>query len=243
MKKKILMMLTVIATMGLVVSGCGSESKKVTVEIETESAVDVTEDTSVKSDVTEIEEEVIISDYLMEHGITITPCNEVTSMVIADYNSDELHERKVSVSVEAVPSEEDGYTDTTLKVIWDTSENKDLSTWYGIYDRYTGIDLEYSYIAFESEGGTATNTAIVEVDGKRYDCAYTFDWNTSAEKNYVATFTLHHPSEYDGLVFSVGGDTTSMKELRETLDTSVVHKLADFPELIEGYYFFTATDN
>lgn len=250
-KKNLILTLAVVATMGMVLTGCGGDKPdKVTVDVqkeqetstevanpenqplidedatqetETETATDTVEVEIKENGETVSDEQVAVGDYLSEHGITITPQASVTSMEIARYNSDTLHERNVTITVETVPSDEEGYSDTIFKAVWDTSSDTDFNTTYGIYDRYTGCDLTTTgeSVAFADEGGTYENAFLLTVDDKQYDCSYTFDWDTSDYTAYTGIIKVHHPSEYDGVVFEAGKLTDSMKKLRDTLGDSV----------------------
>lgn len=214
-------------------------------EAEAESTVEVV-DVVIKEDGKNVvEEQVEVSDYLSEHGIAITPCGKIT-MPMAYYNSDDVHDKEVVTSIEVVPSEEEGYTDTIFRAEIDVATSgKDYLSTYCIYDRYTGVDLTFTSpdVSFVNESGTHKEVCIVEVDGKQYDCSFTFSSDKSNSDIWIVTLTLHHPSDYDGAVFQMGGLTASRKAFGDSLDDSIQLKLADYPELLEDQYFFTATNN
>lgn len=270
MKKNLIMTLAVVATMGMVLTGCGGDKPdKITVDVQNEQETstevanpenqplideDATQEaeTVPSTDTIEVEikengetvsdEQVAVGDYLSEHGITITPQASVTSMEIARYNSDTLHERNVTITVETVPSDEEGYSDTIFKAVWDTSTDTNLNTSYEAYDRYTGVSLipVDGGSSFGDEGGTNVNAVIVELDGKQYDCTETFVWDTSDYTAYTCIYTIHHPSEYDGVVFDVSAGTASRHAWECTEHTSC--KLADHPEWTGNDLYFTASD-
>ena len=56
------------------------------------------------------------------------------------------------------------------------------------------------------------------------------------------TVTIHHPSDYDGVVFQFGKLTASQDTVTNNIDYSKAYKVTDYPELLDGQYFFTATD-
>lgn len=203
--------------------------------------VEIIEDGTVVSD-----EQVEVGDYLSEHGIIVTPCGEM-KMTMARMNSDEVVDTTVVTAIEVVPSSEEGYSDTifTAKVDVAATNNNFNSAWH-VYDRYTGYDLEglAEQVVLVAESGSSTNTAVVEIDGKEYDCIVAFDADIDSDPNYLyLTITVHHPVEYDGVVFEAGKLTATMQSVETTVDKSVVRKIADYPELIEGHYFFTASNN
>ncbi len=216
----------------------------------TEEATEETTDDTVEVEIVEdgttvSDEQVKVGDYLSENGITITPQGEMM-MTLARLNSDELVDTTVVTSIveEAV---EEGYVNTifTAKVDVASTGNNFNSAWH-VYDRYTGYDLEglAEQLVLVDESGSSTNKAIVEVDGKEYDCTVTSSADTTSDPNYwYVTITVHHPAEYNGVVFEAGKLTATMQSVKATIDKSVVRKIADYPELIEGHYFFTATDN
>lgn len=274
MKKNLIMKTLVVAgMMGLMLTGCGKGApEKVTVEVEptveattevanpeeqplideeptvtpaeptTEDTVEVVieEEGTVVSD-----EQVEVGDYLSENGITITPQGTMT-MPVAYYNSDETHDKTVEITVETVPSDEEGYVDTILTKKWDVATTG-TNFLYGFdaYDRYTGyqLTLPNEEVTFLNEGGTYTDAVIIEVNGVQYDCSVTSTWDTSDASTWVGTFTIHHPKEYDGVVFRVGKQTATISAFEATLSQTTAHKLADYPELLDQQYFFTATDN
>lgn len=277
-RKNLIMSLAVVATMGMVLTGCGNKPEKVAVEVQeteevqetqddtveeptqeeeatepTEEVEATTEDTGTDTDTVDLEikegdetvvdEQVEVGDYLSEHGITITPQGTMM-MTLARNNSDELVDTTVVTSVVEEPAE-DGYTNTIFRAEIDkASINNDFNSYYGIFDRYTGYDLTFTGndVTFGNEGGTYTDVCVVEVDGQKYDCSYTFDWDASGETTCVATLTVHHPAEYDGVVFQMGKLTATRENFEMSLDDSVQRKLADYPELYEGHYFFTASN-
>lgn len=274
-RKNLIMSLAVVATMGMVLTGCGNKPEKVAVEVQeteeiqetqddtveeptqeeeatepTEEVEATTEDTDTvdleikEGDETVVDEQVEVGDYLSEHGITITPQGTMM-MTLARNNSDELVDTTVVTSVVEEPAEE-GYTNTIFRAEIDvaSTDNNFNSAWH-VYDRYTGYDLEglAEQLVLVDESGSSTNKAIVEVDDKEYDCIVTVDADTDSDPNYwYVTITVHHPTEYDGVVFEAGKLTATMESVETTVDKSVVRKIADYPELIEGHYFFTASD-
>ena len=102
-----------------------------------------------------------------------------------------------------------------------------------------------------SEEGYSDTTLKVDIDAKaaagqyctQYDCALTADMNM--DSNYVqhVTVTVHHPSNYNGVVFVFGGQTATQSTAYNAIDTSKTFTIADYSDVfIDGQYFFTATD-
>ncbi|MBQ8199102.1 MAG: hypothetical protein IJZ76_06720 [Lachnospiraceae bacterium] len=273
MKKKMIMSLVVAGMMGLMLTGCGDKTpEKVTVEMEpttevttevtnpeeqplvdeeptveaTEEATDDTVEVEVVEDGTTVsDEQVEVGDYLTENGITITP-QGTHVMKMADYGADTTHDREVEIKVETVPSSEEGYSDTILTARVDVTIGTNFNSGWHVYDRYTGLDLKGTAedVEYYNEGGTNTTEGSLDVDGMLYDCSVTFNADTTSDPTaWLVTYTVHHPSEYDGVVFEVGKLSASQDALEDSLDDSVVRKIADYPELMEDQFYFTATDN
>ena len=102
---------------------------------------------------------------------------------------------------------------------------------------YIGSHTVYELIA------VGENVVVVDVDGTQYDCALTADMNM--DSNYVqhVTVTVHHPSDYNGVVFVFGGQTATQNTAYNAIDTSKTFTIADYSDVfIDGQYFFTATD-
>lgn len=271
MKKNLIMSLMVAGMIGLMLTGCGNKPEKITVEVEptveattevsdseekplideeptvepaeptTETATDNTIEVEIVEDGTVVsDEQVEVGDYLSEHGITITP-QGTHVMKMADYGTDNTHDREVEIKVETVPAEE-GYSDTILTAIIDTKIGTNFNSGWGVYDRYTGSDLTVAseFVQFNGAGGTDTKACVIEVDGKQYDCIATIDVDTSNAEFWKVTVTVHHPAEYDGVVFSVGKLSASQSAFECTEHAAC--KLADHELFLEDHYFFTASN-
>lgn len=252
MKKKALTGILVASMLGMMLTGCG-DNKEVTktddtkVEITTEKESEATE--TVVEETTEVTTEApveeVASDFLTENGLTVTPNGSMT-IPLAVMNTDDMIDVPITTSVETVASSEEGYSDTTLKV--DIDAKAAAGQYYtcnvSAFDRYTGTSYESKPTSLGTNNGSMhENVVVVDVDGTQYDCALTADMNM--DSNYVqhVTVTVHHPSDYDGVVFIFGGQTATQNTAYNAIDTSKTFTIADYSDVfIDGQYFFTATD-
>lgn len=247
MKKKALTGILVASMLGMMLTGCG-DNKEVTktddtkVEITTEKESEATE--TVVEETTEVTTEApvekVASDFLTENGLTVTPNGSMT-IPLAVTGTDDTVDASVTTSVETVASSEEGYSDTTFTATMSNS-SKDFTFYATAFDRYTGVDFEGKHTDFgASNGSTHQEVVVIDVDGKQYDCAYNADQSVS-DGTTVFTMTIHHPSEYDGVVFQLGKGTKSIVSTAETIDYSQTFKITDYAGMTDGQYFFTATD-
>lgn len=247
MKKKALTGILVASMLGMMLTGCG-DNKEVTktddtkVEITTEKESEATE--TVVEETTEVATEApveeVASDFLTENGLTVTPNGSMT-IPLAVTGTDDTVDASVTTSVETVASSEEGYSDTTFTATMSNS-SKDFTYYATAFDRYTGVDFEGKHTDFGvSNGSTHQEVVVIDVDGKQYDCAYNADQSVS-DGTTVFTITIHHPSEYDGVVFQLGKGTKSIVDIAETIDYSQTFKITDYAGMTDGQYFFTATD-
>lgn len=252
MKKKALTGILVASMLGMMLTGCG-DNKEVTktddtkVEITTEKESEATE--TVVEETTEVATEApveeVASDFLAENGLTVTPNGSMT-IPLAVKDTDDMIDVPVTTSVETVASSEEGYSDTTLKV--DIDAKAAAGQYYtcnvSAFDRYTGTSYESKPTSLGTNNGSMhENVVVVDVDGTQYDCALTADMNM--DSNYVqhVTVTVHHPSDYNGVVFIFGGQTATQNTAYNAIDTSKTFTVADYSDVfIDGQYFFTATD-
>ena len=252
MKKKALTGILVASMLGMMLTGCG-DNKEVTktddtkVEITTEKESEATE--TVVEETTEVETEApteeVKADFLTENGLTVTPNGSMT-IPLAVMNTDDMIDVPITTSVETVASSEEGYSDTTLKV--DIDAKAAAGQYYtcnvAAFDRYTGTSYESKPTSLGTNNGSMhENVVVVDVDGTQYDCALTADMNM--DSNYVqhVTVTVHHPSDYNGVVFVFGGQTATQNTAYNAIDTSKTFTIADYSDVfIDGQYFFTATD-
>lgn len=252
MKKKALTGILVASMLGMMLTGCG-DNKEVTktdetqVEITTEKESEATE--TVVEETTEVATEApveeVASDFLTENGLTVTPNGSMT-IPLAVMNTDDMIDVPITTSVETVASSEEGYSDTTLKV--DIDAKAAAGQYYtcnvSAFDRYTGTSYESKPTSLGTNNGSMhENVVVVDVDGTQYDCALTADMNM--DSNYVqhVTVTVHHPSDYNGVVFIFGGQTATQNTAYNAIDTSKTFTIADYSDVfIDGQYFFTATD-
>lgn len=246
MKKKMLTGILAVSMLGLVLVGCG-DNKEVTktdesqVEITTEKESETATETETPTEVaTEAPTEEVKADFLAENGLTVTPNGSMT-IPLAVTGTDDTVDVSVTTSVETVASSEEGYSDTTFTATMSNS-SKDFTFYATAFDRYTGIDFEGKHTDFgASNGSTHQEVVVIDVDGKQYDCAYNADQSVSGGTT-VFTMTIHHPSEYDGVVFQLGKGTKSILSTAETIDYAQAFKITDYAGMTDGQYFFTATD-
>ena len=246
MKKKMLTGILAVSMLGLVLVGCG-DNKEVTktdesqVEITTEKESETATETETPTEVaTEAPTEEVKADFLAENGLTVTPNGSMT-IPLAVTGTDDTVDVSVTTSVETVASSEEGYSDTTFTATMSNS-SKDFTFYATAFDRYTGIDFEGKHTDFgASNGSTHQEVVVIDVDGKQYDCAYNADQSVSGGTT-VFTMTIHHPSEYDGVVFQLGKGTKSILSTAETIDYAQEFKITDYAGMTDGQYFFTATD-
>lgn len=252
MKKKALTGILVASMLGMMLTGCG-DNKEVTktddtkVEITTEKESEATE--TVVEETTEVTTEApveeVASDFLTENGLTVTPNGSMT-IPLAVKDTDDMIDVPVTTSVETVASSEDGYSDTTLKV--DIDAKAAAGQYYtcnvSAFDRYTGTSYESKPTSLGTNNGSMhENVVVVDVDGTQYDCALTADMNMDSDYVQHVTVTVHHPSDYDGVVFVFGGQTATQGTAYNAIDTSKTFTIADYSDVfIDGQYFFTATD-
>lgn len=247
MKKKALTGILVASMLGMMLTGCG-DNKEVTktddtkVEITTEKESEATE--TVVEETTEVTTEApveeVASDFLTENGLTVTPNGSMT-IPLAVTGTDDTVDVSVTTSVETVASSEEGYSDTTFTATMSNS-SKDFTFYATAFDRYTGVDFEGKHTDFgASNGSTHQEVVVIDVDGKQYDCAYNADQSVS-DGTTVFTMTIHHPSEYDGVVFQLGKGTKSIVDIAGAIDYSQTFKITDYVGMTDGQYFFTATD-
>lgn len=269
MKKKILTGILEVSMLGLVLVGCGGnkevtktdesqveittekesetvaeEVTEVPTEVETEASAEVETETPTEVE-TEAPTEEVKADFLAENGLTVTPNGSMT-IPLAVKDSDNMIDVPITTVVETVASSEEGYSDTTLKV--DIDAKAAAGQYYtcnvSAFDRYTGVSYESKPTNLGTNNGSMhENVVVVDVDGTQYDCALTADMNM--DSNYVqhVTVTVHHPSNYDGVVFVFGGMTATQKASYNAIDSNNTYTIADYSDVfIEGQYFFTATD-
>lgn len=252
MKKKALTGILVASMLGMMLTGCG-DNKEVTktdetqVEITTEKESEATE--TVVEETTEVATEApveeVASDFLTENGLTVTPNGSMT-IPLAVMNTDDMIDVPITTAVETVASSEDGYSDTTLKV--DIDAKAAAGQYYtcnvSAFDRYTGTSYESKPTSLGTNNGSMhENVVVVDVDGTQYDCALTADMNMDSDYIQHVTVTVHHPSNYDGVVFVFGGQTATQGTAYNAIDTSKTFTVADYSDVfIDGQYFFTATD-
>ena len=245
MKKKMLTGILAVSMLGLVLVGCGdnkegTKTDESQVEITTEKESEAATETETPTEVaTEAPTEEVKADFLTENGLTITPNGSMT-IPVAKWDSDELTDLAVTTSVTTVASSEDGYSDTTFTVTTDKNlDGSGVSYNISAFDRYTGTSYESELTTALIGGGTShSDVCVFDVDGTQYDCSLNAEQNGT-----TATLTVHHPSNYDGVVFLFGKLTATQKASYNAVDFSKTFTVADYSDVfIDGQYFFTATN-
>ena len=233
MKKKALTGILVASMLGMMLTGCG-DNKEVTKTDETQ--VEITTEKESEATETVVEE---TTEVATENGFTITPNGSMT-IPVAKWDSDELTDLAVTTSVTTVASSEDGYSDTTFTVTTDKNlDGSGVSYNISAFDRYTGTSYESELTTALIGGGTShSDVCVFDVDGTQYDCSLNAEQNGN-----TATLTVHHPSNYDGVVFAFGKMTKTMLSAYNAVDFNSTFTVADYSDVyIDGQYFFTATD-
>ena len=250
MKKNLILGLTMVAVVGCVFTGCG-KNKEVTKTDDTQAVVSESTESALEKDlepvtettteaVTEAPTEEVKADFLTENGLKITPNGSMT-IPLAVEGTDDTTDTSVTTSVTTVASSEEGYSDTTFTA---TMSNSTTAFHYyaTAFDRYTGTDFEGKLVSFGTSNGSAhQDVAVIDVDGKQYDCALSADQSVS-DGTSTLTITVHHPSDYDGVVFQLGKGTKTILDIAGTIDYSQAFKITDYAGMLDGQYFFTATD-
>lgn len=249
MKKKLILGLIAVAVVGCVLTGCGKK-KEVTKVNESQAVVSESTESALDKDLepatetpTEVETEApteeVKADFLTENGLTVTPNGSMT-IPVAKYGSDELTDLAVNTSVATVASSEEGYSDTTFTVTADKNlDNSGVSYNISAFDRYTGTSYESKLTTALLGGGAShDNVCVLDVDGTQYDCSM-----DAKQNGNTVTLTVHHPSNYDGVVFLLGKLTATQTDAYNAVDFNNTFTVADHADVfIDGQYFFTATD-
>lgn len=261
MKKKLVTGLLMCAMVGTMLTGCGDNKEVVKVDESTAVITETTEaseepteevtdpiDAPLESETETVEaetEEDAAEDFLSKNGLVVTPQGSMTMLLTPSQapDTDDVEEMDAVVSVVTTESDEEGYSDTTAT--FEVTINSALSYWVSAFDRYTGTCLESGLQPFETNE-TATqhsNVCVIDVDGTQYDCGMTASQdNKNNGAVSVVTVTVHHPSAYDGVVFQYGKFGTAQNTEYGKIDYSTAFTVDQYPALLEGQYFFTATD-
>lgn len=247
MRKKLLTGMMAASILGLMLTGCG-DNTEVTKTNETQVEISTQEESEEVAiepieEATEQPTEEVQSDFLTENGFTITPNGSVT-LPIAKYHSDEIIDLPVTTSVNTEESSEEGYSDTTFTAVVDYTGFESEGCSYGLtaFDRYTGVDFEGNHTHLEGDDTTHTDVCVFDVDGKQYDCALDASQSNDGSKVTV-TCTIHHPSDYDGVVFAFGSYTSTQDSIYNSIDFSKAFKITDYSGVfVDNQHFFTAAD-
>lgn len=247
MKKKLILGLIAVAVVGCALTGCGKK-KEVTKVNESQAVVSESTESALDKDLepateapteTEAPTKEVKADFLTENGLTVTPNGSMT-IPVAKYGSDELTDLAVNTSVATVASSEEGYSDTTFTVTADKNlDNSGVSYNISAFDRYTGTSYESKLTTALLGGGAShDNVCVLDVDGTQYDCSM-----DAKQNGNTVTLTVHHPSNYDGVVFLLGKLTATQTDAYNAVDFNNTFTVADHADVfIDGQYFFTATD-
>lgn len=249
MKKKLILGFIAVAVVGCALTGCGKK-KEVTKVNESQAVVSESTESALNKDLepatetpTEVETEApteeVKADFLTKNGLTVTPNGSMT-IPVAKYGSDELTDLAVNTSVATVASSEEGYSDTTFTVTADKNlDNSGISYNISAFDRYTGTSYESKLTTALLGGGAShDNVCVLDVDGTQYDCSM-----DAKQNGNTVTLTVHHPSNYDGVVFLLGKLTATQTDAYNAVDFNNTFTVADHADVfIDGQYFFTATD-
>lgn len=245
MKKNLIFGLTVLAVVGGVLTGCGN--KEVTKTDETQAVITESTQAALEKDLepatektTEATTKAVKADFLAENGLKITPNGSMT-IPLAIQNTDDTADASATTSVTTVASSEEGYSDTTFTA--ELTSHSNVSYYITAFDRYTGVDLEGNLVDFgASNGSTHNEVAVIDVDGTQYDCSLSMSQSVVSNNTLILTAIVHHPSNYDGVVFQLGKCTKTIRGIAESIDYSKAFKITDYAGLLDGQYFFTATD-
>jgi len=236
MKKKMLTGILAVSMLGLMLTGC-VDNKEVSKTDESQTKISTEKESE---SIEETTTEKAKPDFLAENGIKITP-NGSMLVPLAIKDTDDTTDTAVTTSVTSVASSEKGYSDTTFTATMSNSTMA-FSYYATAFDRYTGTDFEGKLVDFGTgNGSTHQNVAVIDVDGTQYDCSLSADQSVSSSTSKL-TITIHHPSNYDGVVFQLGKGTKTIIDISGTIDYSQAFKITDYAGMLDGQYFFTATD-
>lgn len=250
MKKKMLTGILAISMLGLIFAGCGDnkEVKKIEenqVEITTEKESETVTDEEATESVAETEVvEEVTTDFLAENGLMVTPNGSMTIPLAIKGTDDEV-DTPITTAVQVVESDEAGYSDTILTITIDAEAvGKSYTFNVSAFDRYTGISYESAPTSLGTNNGSMHNdVVVVDVNGTQYDCAMNADMSIDSNNIQTIVVTVHHPAEYDGVVFDFGKMTATQKIAYDAIETSGTYKITDYADVfVDGQYFFTATD-
>ena len=118
-------------------------------------------------------------------------------------------------------------------------DNSGVSYNISAFDRYTGTSYESKLTTALIGGGAShDNVCVLDIDGTQYDCSM-----DAKQNGNTVTLTVHHPSNYDGVVFLLGKLTATQTDAYNAVDFNNTFTVADHADVfIDGQYFFTATD-
>ncbi len=159
----------------------------------------------------EAEEEALAEEasvpYFEEYGIEISEQGEYTFPTVDANNSSVTGTTTLNFSIQTTESQAEGTSVTVANInILSTTVEYGI-IWFSYYDYYTGICLENELMIVEA-GGTVNGSEVelVGEDGETYSCSFSASGSSDGLR---LTIMATHSSDYDGLVFAVGGSTGS----------------------------------
>lgn len=256
MKKKFVTGLLMCAIVGTMLTGCGDNKEVTKVDESTVVITEITESTEESTETEEVtdqlesetetveaETEEVAEDFLSKNGITITPQGSMTMLLTPSTapDTDDVEEMDADVYVATIILDEEGRAVTEAK--FDVTMNSALSYWVTAFDRYTGTCFESGLQSFETNENATRHddVCVIDVDGKQYDCSLEVTQGGHDSVSEV-TVKVYHPSDYDGVVIQFGKFGLAQDAEYENIDYSTAFTVDQYPALLEGQYFFTATD-
>lgn len=256
MNRKLVTSLLMCAVAGTLCTGCG-ENKEVTKVDESTAVITETTETVEESteelteavdlpldeetDNAETETEVVIADFLSQHGLTITPSGDVTvplAIGAGDTLTDDVEDVTVNVRFKTF-EEENGYVTDCILVTMPLTE---AGNTYNIsaFDRYTGTSFESAASNLDN-GSVNQSGVVVDVDGNEYDCSLTAEAMYGDTEDTII-LDVTHPAEYDGVVFMFGQHTKTQMTAYNNIDFNSTFTIADYADVfIDGQTFFTVS--
>ncbi|MCD7885611.1 MAG: hypothetical protein LUI87_18235 [Lachnospiraceae bacterium] len=226
-------------TLFVLLTACGNSKSTTT---ETASAVFDTTETE-ESDSPESESSRYVfegtTDFFTANGIEITrgAYNEFTHY--STTTSDEWTIIDVTYTIEITQSApadlDDGYVQTVAVITCIDSFEGKIWTWSSVYDKYTGMALEWPVRDYSSADGRIQHTevVVVSVNGVEYDCQVTIE-DTG---KFPIIITVIHPQEYDGVIFEIGGLDAEYLTVSQNIDWTKEYRLLDKTPCYEPAYF------
>ena len=219
-------------------------------EEETETEEVTEEETEEETETeTETETEEEKGDWLEEHGITLSLVGKFTFTTMMNDKTKDTDEMTVpatiSITEEELPSSP-GYKNVKAVFTYDLTEAVQSGVLAdGVFDRYTGIALEFSEETQEEMSklypGDADHFVRITNGDTHYDIYKESKLETELP-TMTKTFEIICPEDYDGLVFYSGYDSLALEEPYDALDIgSRFYTFDELPYYDNGhdYYYFS----